>query len=161
MAALITEFLSFNGQDYQLQDSQALHDLVDGGDFSETESVTIQIRRGLSTAMPALGVGEFGYQTDTKKLFIGTAEGNAEVIMGAAQASDSKKLNGKEASFYATASALQGVQNAAMPKSGGAFTGAVTTVNTLASNSRLMNSVVQDVNGSPVNSSYLVFRRKS
>lgn len=45
--------------------------------------VLIQIRRGLETNIGVLGIGELGFCTDTKKLYIGTNGGN--VLLVAAQ----------------------------------------------------------------------------
>ena len=39
----------------------------------------IQIKRGMKASMPALSPGEFGLATDTKELFIGTANGNLQL----------------------------------------------------------------------------------
>ncbi|WP_158291385.1 hypothetical protein [Desulfosporosinus sp. Sb-LF] len=45
--------------------------------------VLITIRRGLESALPTLAVGELGFTTDTEKLFIGTAAGNALLVAAA------------------------------------------------------------------------------
>jgi hypothetical protein len=42
----------------------------------------IQIRRGLKSELPTLNIGELGYCTDTKELFIGSATGNVLVNGG-------------------------------------------------------------------------------
>ena len=42
----------------------------------------IKVRRGLKENLPTLAVGEFGFCTDTKELFIGTEEGNKFVPIG-------------------------------------------------------------------------------
>lgn len=42
-------------------------------------SNTIKIRRGLSSNLPTLQIGELGFTTDTRKLYIGTASGNVEI----------------------------------------------------------------------------------
>ena len=41
----------------------------------------IQIKRGMKASMPALSPGEFGLATDTKELFIGTANGNLQLAV--------------------------------------------------------------------------------
>lgn len=40
----------------------------------------ITIRRGLEAQLPSLAVGELGFTTDTLKLYIGTAAGNALLV---------------------------------------------------------------------------------
>jgi hypothetical protein len=45
-------------------------------------SKRIQIRRGLKTNLPTLSVGELGFCTDTKELFIGTNESTNKLIGG-------------------------------------------------------------------------------
>jgi hypothetical protein len=45
----------------------------------------IKIRRGLKAALPTLALGEFGYCTDTKELYIGTGTGNDLIQDGAAE----------------------------------------------------------------------------
>lgn len=40
----------------------------------------IRIRRGLESKLPILDEGEFGFTTDTKKLYIGTSSGNQLLI---------------------------------------------------------------------------------
>ena len=47
----------------------------------------IQIKRGSKAGLPTLSPGEFGLATDTKELFVGTAEGNVQI---AALGSDGK-----------------------------------------------------------------------
>ena len=42
-------------------------------------SNTIQVKRGVEASIPALGAGEFGFCTDTFKLFIGSSGGNKQV----------------------------------------------------------------------------------
>ena len=42
---------------------------------------TIQVKRGAFALLPTLLQGEFGYTTDTKRLFIGAASGNEEIAM--------------------------------------------------------------------------------
>jgi hypothetical protein len=39
----------------------------------------IQVKRGLKNALPNLSVGEFGFCTDTKELFIGSSAGNVQL----------------------------------------------------------------------------------
>ena len=39
-------------------------------------SKIIKIKRGLKAGLPNLNVGEFGYATDTKELYLGTDTGN-------------------------------------------------------------------------------------
>lgn len=46
-------------------------------------NVLIQVRRGLEANIGTLAVGEFGYCTDTYKLYIGTAAGNVLLIAAA------------------------------------------------------------------------------
>lgn len=41
----------------------------------------IQIKRGMKASMPTLSPGEFGLATDTKELFIGTANGNLQLAV--------------------------------------------------------------------------------
>ena len=40
----------------------------------------ITIRRGLESQLPVLTLGELGFTTDTKKLYIGTSSGNALLV---------------------------------------------------------------------------------
>lgn len=42
--------------------------------------VLISIRKGLEVNLPVLADGELGFTTDTKKLYIGTATGNALLV---------------------------------------------------------------------------------
>lgn len=39
----------------------------------------IQIKRGPAASLPTLDVGELGFTTDTKKLYIGASDGNVEM----------------------------------------------------------------------------------
>lgn len=41
---------------------------------------TIQVKRGVEGSLPALGVGELGFCTDSHKLFVGSAGGNKELL---------------------------------------------------------------------------------
>jgi len=43
-------------------------------------AVTIQVKRGLEASLPSLSLGEFGFCTDSYKLFIGSAAGNKKVM---------------------------------------------------------------------------------
>ncbi|RAK21153.1 hypothetical protein B0I26_103105 [Anoxybacillus vitaminiphilus] len=53
-------------------------------------NVLIKVRRGLETQLPTLDVGELGYCTDTKKLYIGTAAGN-QLLLAAQSVGDMLK----------------------------------------------------------------------
>lgn len=46
---------------------------------------TILIKRGLLNNMPRLKEGEFGLAKDAKRLFIGTSDGNYEVMLKKAE----------------------------------------------------------------------------
>jgi len=43
-------------------------------------NVLVTIRKGLEVNLPTLADGELGITTDTKKLYIGTASGNALLV---------------------------------------------------------------------------------
>jgi len=45
-----------------------------------TRKAQITIRKGLEVNLPTLADGELGITTDTKKLYIGTASGNALLV---------------------------------------------------------------------------------
>ena len=38
--------------------------------------IQLQVRKGLEVDLPTLAIGEFGFCTDSKKLFVGTGSGN-------------------------------------------------------------------------------------
>ena len=54
---------------------------VNGGDFTDSNIVKIQVLRGLEVNLIPLNVGEFGFTTDSKKLFIGNGTDNTEIAM--------------------------------------------------------------------------------
>ena len=60
---------------------------------------TIKIRRGPEATIPTLNVGEFGYTTDTDKLYLGTGTSNILLSVNGV-APDSSKLGGKQYSKY-------------------------------------------------------------
>jgi len=60
---------------------------------------TIKIRRGPEATIPTLNVGEFGYTTDTDKLYLGTGVANILLSVNGV-APDSSKLGGVSSSKF-------------------------------------------------------------
>lgn len=55
----------------------------DAGTFTDTEEKLLKVRTGTASQKPALVEGEFGFCTDTKRLFIGDTPVNGVYVVGA------------------------------------------------------------------------------
>ena len=69
----------------------------------------IQIKRGPAASLPTLDVGEPGFTTDTKKLYIGASGGNVEM----AKKSDVDTVSGNVSSLTTTVNGKQGKYSSA------------------------------------------------
>lgn len=69
----------------------------------------IQIKRGPAASLPTLDVGEPGFTTDTKKLYIGASGGNVEI----AKKSDVDTVSGNVSSLTTTVNGKQGKYSSA------------------------------------------------
>ena len=103
-------------------------------------------------------------QKDTIGVANGVASLGNDGMVPAAQLPLSSSVSSKSASTAATSNAVKqtyDLANAAMPKSGGTFTGAVTAHNANDNALRLRNALIQNGDGSEaVSTDYIIFRRK-
>lgn len=66
----------------------------------------IQIKRGAASKLPTLDVGEPGFTTDTKRLYIGSSSGNVAIANKSEVDEVDSKANAKQAKFRALTATL-------------------------------------------------------